>query len=71
MSKTFSGKEVIRDLSWIGFVVDHTKGSHVYLHNIERNISVTVPGHKELRKGTLNSILKKSGLTQKELKELL
>ncbi len=71
MSKTFSGGRVIKALRRIGFVVDHRKGSHVFLHNIERNISVVVPAHKELRKGTLNNIIKKAGITPDELKELV
>jgi len=71
MSKTFSGREVIKALHRIGFVVDHQRGSHVFLHNLEKNISVVVPDHKELKKGTLNSILKKAGITVGQLKELI
>ncbi|PIU65377.1 MAG: hypothetical protein COS84_07005, partial [Armatimonadetes bacterium CG07_land_8_20_14_0_80_40_9] len=52
-------------------VVDHQRGSHIFLHNLERNISVVVPLHKELKKGTLNSITKKVGITIEELKELV
>jgi len=71
MSKTFSGREVVKALHRIGFVVDHQRGSHVFLHNLEKNISVVVPDHKELKKGTLNSILKKAGITVGQLKELI
>lgn len=71
MSKTFSGKEVIRALRRIGYAVDHQRGSHIFLHNLERNISIVIPNHKELRKGTLHSILKKANLSIKELKQLL
>ena len=71
MSKAFSGKEVVKALRRIGFVVDHQRGSHIFLHNLERNISVVVPLHKELKKGTLNSITKKVGITIEELKELV
>lgn len=41
------------------------------MHNIYKNISVIVPLHRELKKGTLNSILKKVELTIDELKELI
>jgi len=41
------------------------------MHNLEKNISVTVPLHKEIKKGTLNNILKKAGLTFNELKDLV
>jgi predicted RNA binding protein YcfA (HicA-like mRNA interferase family) len=71
MSKTFSGREVIKALRRVGFVVDHQRGSHVFLHNLEKNISVVVPDHKELKKGTLNSILKKAGITVEQLKDLM
>ena len=71
MSKTFSGREVVRALRRAGYIVDHQRGSHVFLHNLEKNISVTVPLHKELKKGTLHSILKKAGITIEELKDLV
>ncbi len=71
MSRTFSGREVVKALRRVGFVVDHQRGSHIFLHNLEKNISVVVPVHKELKKGTLNSILKKVGITIKDLKKLI
>jgi len=71
LSKTFSGKEVVKALRRIGFVVDHQRGSHIFMHNLERNISVVVPLHKEIKKGTLNNILKKVGITIDELKNLV
>jgi predicted RNA binding protein YcfA (HicA-like mRNA interferase family) len=71
LSKTFSGKEVVKALRRIGFVVDHQRGSHVFMHNLERNISVIVPLHKEIKKGTLNSIIKKVGITLDELNKLV
>ena len=71
MSKTFSGRQVVKALHRKGFFVDHQRGSHVFLHNLALNISVIVPNHKELRKGTLHSILKKAGLALGELKELV
>jgi len=71
VSRTFSGREVVKALRRVGFVVDHQRGSHIFLHNLEKNISVVVPVHKELKKGTLNSILKKVGITVKDLKKLI
>jgi len=41
------------------------------MHNIEKKRSLVVPNHKELKKGTLNNILKKAELTISELKELI
>ncbi len=71
MSRTFSGRDVTKALRRIGYFVDHQRGSHIFLHNLEENKSVTVPNHKELKKGTLNNILKKVGLTIDQLKGLV
>lgn len=71
MSRTYSGREIVKALRRSGFAVDHQRGSHIFLHNLEKNISVVVPLHRELKKGTLNNILKKAGLTREDLKELL
>ena len=71
MSKVFSGREIVKALHRIGFVVDHQRGSHIFLHNLEKNISIVVPNHKEIKKRTLNSILKKANISIKDLKELV
>lgn len=71
MSRTFSGRQLVKALHRLGFVVDHQRGSHVFLHNLERNISVIVPDHKEIKKGTLHSILKKAGLSFEDLQRLV
>ena len=67
MRRSYSGREVVKALRRSGFVIDHQKGIHIFLHNLEKNISVIVPLHKELKKGTLNNILKKGGLRLSEL----
>lgn len=71
MKKIFSGKEVIKALRRIGFIVDHQRGSHLFMHNLEKNISVIVPLHKELKKGTLHNIIKKAGISLEELGKLV
>ncbi|MBI4777876.1 type II toxin-antitoxin system HicA family toxin [Candidatus Desantisbacteria bacterium] len=43
MSKVFSGKDVVKALSKVGFVVDHQRGSHIFMHNLQKNISVVIP----------------------------
>ena len=71
MSKVFSGREIVKALHRIGFVVDHQRGSHIFFHNLEKNISIIVPNYKEVKKGTLYSILKKVNINIKGLKELV
>ena len=70
MSKTFSGKEIVKALRRIGYYVNHQRGSHIFMHNLKENKSVIVPYHKEIKKGTLNNIIKKVGITIEELKKL-
>ena len=70
MSKTFSGSQIVKALRRLGFIVDHQRGSHIFLHHLVKNISLVVPNHKEIKKGTLHNILKKADISIDELKKL-
>ena len=60
-----SGQEVCRILSSHGFVQVRQRGSHVIMQRKLRDSTTTVPvpNHKELRRGTLRSIIRQSGLS--------
>jgi len=61
---------VIRALVRNGFVVDHTTGSHYIL--IREKLRVVVPFHnRDLKRGTLASIIAQAGLSVEEFIELL
>jgi predicted RNA binding protein YcfA (HicA-like mRNA interferase family) len=63
-------KKVIKALERYGFYVHHTTGSH-YILKKER-LRVTVPYHnKDLKPGTLASIINQAGLTVEEFINLL
>ena len=66
-----SGKELIKKLMRFGFVATKQKGSHIRLekNTKEKTIKITIPNHPLLKKGTLNSIIKDSGLTTEEIFE--
>lgn len=68
-----SGVKAIRALKRAGFVEDHTTGSHVTLRNPTTKRRAIVPRHgsRDLRKGTLHSILADAGLTVEEFRRLL
>lgn len=69
-----SGKETIKALQKIGFVVIHQKGSHVKLSRISDNQkqTVIVPLQRVLKKGTLrNGILKPMNLSVEDFIRLL
>ncbi|MBI2208377.1 type II toxin-antitoxin system HicA family toxin [Candidatus Woesearchaeota archaeon] len=68
-----SGKDIIKVLSKIGFEHVRTKGSHAILNKQTEKgkVTVPVPLHKELAKGTLKSIMKQAGLSLEDLLKLL
>lgn len=69
-----SGKETIKALQKIGFVFSGQSGGHIKLVRQfgDGKQTVTVPMHKELKKGTLrNGILKAINLSVEDFRELL
>ena len=65
-----SGDDFIRVVRKIGYVWDHTEGSHmILLHPSGRRLSV--PRHKELGRGLLSSLIRDAGLTREEFLKLL
>lgn len=67
-----SGIEVIKRLKKVGFIATRQVGSHVRLEKslVGKPIKLTVPMHKELKKGTLLRIIKDAGLTKEEFQKL-
>ncbi|WP_116245389.1 type II toxin-antitoxin system HicA family toxin [Nocardiopsis sp. FIRDI 009] len=63
-----SGREVERALEKAGFEHVTTRGDHVRLRKEFR--IVIVPMHKELKRGTLRSILTQAGLSLEDLRAL-
>jgi predicted RNA binding protein YcfA (HicA-like mRNA interferase family) len=63
----------IRALKRAGFVVDRVTGSHYILkHPAKPTLRVTVPFHnRDLKRGTLQSIVKQAGFTNEEFLDLL
>ncbi len=66
--KTFSGKEICKILAIHGFVKVRHRGSHVVMQKRVANSTITipVPDHKELKAGTLRSIIRQSGIPRSE-----
>jgi predicted RNA binding protein YcfA (HicA-like mRNA interferase family) len=66
-------KRVIRALERARFVVDRVTGSHYILkHPDKPMLRVTVPFHnRDLKRGTLQSIIKQAGFTNEKFLELL
>jgi predicted RNA binding protein YcfA (HicA-like mRNA interferase family) len=62
----------IRVLLQAGFYLDHTTGSHRFFRHPVKSGLVIVPFHRrDLKRGTLNNILKQADLTTAEFVKLL
>jgi predicted RNA binding protein YcfA (HicA-like mRNA interferase family) len=59
-----SGREAIRALERLGFIVLRQRGSHVVLRR--GSVGCVVPDHKELKTGTLRSVLKQAGISAED-----
>ena len=64
--RVLSGQEVCVILADNGFVKVRQRGSHIVmqLKTDDTTITVPVPDHKEIRLGTLQSIIRQSGLAR-------
>ncbi len=65
--RVLSGKEVCEILAAHGFVQVRQRGSHVVMQKKleDTTITVPVPNHKEIRIGTLQAIIRQSGLEKR------
>ena len=64
--RVLSGREVCSILARNGFIEVRRRGSHIVmqLQSEGSTVTVPVPDHKELRQGTLQSIIRQSGLSR-------
>jgi len=65
-----SGKELTKRLEKIGFQLVRQEGSHMILWRESPKTTVSVPDHKELKKGTLRTILQQINLPVDGFKQL-
>ncbi len=67
--RVLSGQEVCAILQRHGFVEVRRRGSHIVMQRRLADVTTTVPvpDHKEVRIGTLQSIIRQSSLPRSEL----
>jgi predicted RNA binding protein YcfA (HicA-like mRNA interferase family) len=69
-----NSRRVIRALTRAGFVVDRIAGSHhvmVFPGDLARTVVVPVHAGRDLKPGTLRSIIRRAGFSVEEFVELL
>ena len=65
-------RQVMNALRHAGFRFDHQTGSHAIYEKPGHPLIITVPMHnKDLKKGTLHSIIKQTGLSAGEFIKLI
>ena len=66
--KCLSGRDVCNILKRNGFEEIRRKGSHIVMQKREGNktFTVIIPDHREIKKGTLMSIIRQSNLPRSE-----
>ncbi|MCC5849877.1 MAG: type II toxin-antitoxin system HicA family toxin [Verrucomicrobia bacterium] len=65
-----SGKEVLAVFQKAGWEFVRQKGSHMILVKPGEIITLSVPDHKEIAKGTLRGLVRASGMTVDEFLNL-
>lgn len=61
-----SGREVVKVFAKDGWEKVRQRGSHVILVKEGSWVTLSVPAHKEIAKGTLRSLIKTSGMSVEE-----
>jgi predicted RNA binding protein YcfA (HicA-like mRNA interferase family) len=66
-------RRIVRALERAGFYVHHTTGGHVQMKHADKSeLRVTIPYHSiDVPPGTLNSIIRQSGLSREQFLKLL
>ena len=68
-----SGRQVAKVLAKAGFVhiPDRGKGSHLFMFRADPRTALTIPDHREVKRGTLRAIIRKAGLSVDDFVALL
>lgn len=68
-----SAKVAIKALGKAGFIFIRQSGSHIVLQKkiVHSTVTLVVPNHSELARGTLRAIIRKAGMTVDEFASLL
>jgi predicted RNA binding protein YcfA (HicA-like mRNA interferase family) len=64
-------REVVAAFERLGWTVARQKGSHIILTKTGHIATLSVPDHLEVARGTLRSLITKSGITVEEFLHVL
>ena len=61
-----SGRKTVRVFEKLGWQVARQRGSHIVMVKDDENVTLSIPDHKEVAKGTLRSLIRAAGITVDE-----
>jgi predicted RNA binding protein YcfA (HicA-like mRNA interferase family) len=61
-----SGQEVVRVFEIFGWTVARQKSSHIIMTKQGENVTLSIPNHNEVARGTLRSLIRSANLTVDE-----
>ncbi len=61
-----NGAEVVRVFKSFGWSVARQRGSHIIMTKENETVTLSVPNHKEVARGTLRSLIRSANLTVDE-----
>ena len=61
-----SGREVVKVFQSFGWEVSRQSGSHIIMTKEGEMVTLSIPDHKEVAKGTLRSLIRAANLTVDE-----
>jgi predicted RNA binding protein YcfA (HicA-like mRNA interferase family) len=61
-----SGREVVRVFETFGWQVARQSASHIIMVKAGEQVTLSVPDHREVAKGTLRSLIRTVGITVQE-----
>ncbi len=65
---SFTSKQLIKRLKNLGFLEDHTTGSHIIFYHPKSGNRAVVPYHlKDIPKGTLLSLIREARISRNDL----
>jgi predicted RNA binding protein YcfA (HicA-like mRNA interferase family) len=61
-----SGREVVRVFESFGWIVARQRGSHIIMIKAGEIVTLSIPDHREVARGTLRSLIRSANLTLDE-----
>ena len=66
-----SGRDAVRAFESLGWDFVRQSGSHMILVREGENVTLSIPDHREVAKGTLRGLIRSAGLTVVEFVEAM